>query len=169
MLEPPGQGGASRAADGGAETCSGTRRPDPVAPQRRRPPGERRGWGRLPAWAGVLMVVAAATLGAAFTVASDRDPGQALGIFVLAGTLTAAICVRARSAYMIIPVPALAYAAAAAVAGSIHDRAVDTTRTALAVSAVQWIADGFIAITAATALAVLITLARWLLSLRTAR
>jgi hypothetical protein len=37
------------------------------------------------------------------------------------------------------------------------------------VSAVQRIADGFIAMTAATALAVLVALARWLLSRRTAR
>jgi hypothetical protein len=169
MLEPPGQSGASRAADGDAETCSGTRWPDPVAPERCRPPGKRPGWGRLPAWAGVLMVVAAATLGAAFTVASDRDPGRALGVFVLAGTLAAATSVRAQSAYAIIPVPALAYAVAGVVAGSIHDRAADATRTALAASAVQWIADGFIAMIAATVLAVVITLARWLLSLRTAR
>jgi hypothetical protein len=115
------------------------------------------------------MIAAAAMLGAVFTVASHREPGQVLGIFVLAGTLTAATSVRARSAYAIIPVPALAYAVAAGVAGSVHDRAADTTRAALAVSAVQWIADGFVAMTAATALAVLITLARWLLSLRTAR
>ncbi len=115
------------------------------------------------------MVLGAATLGAAFTVASERDPGRALGAFVLAGTLAAATGVRARSAYAIIPVPALAYAAAAVVAGSIHDRAVDTTHTALALSAVQWIADGFIAMTAATALAVLVALARWLLSRRTVR
>jgi len=169
MLEPPGQSGASRSADGGTETYSGKHRPDPVAPERRRPPGKRPGWGRLPAWAGVLMVVGAATLGGAFTVASDRDPGRALGAFVLAGTLAAAASVRARSAYAIIPVPALAYAVAGAVAGYVHDRAVDTTHTALAASAVQWIADGFVAMLAATALAVLITLARWLLSLRTAR
>jgi hypothetical protein len=169
MLEPPGQSSASRAADGGAETGSGTPRLEPAGTEPRPPPGQRPGWGRLPAWAGVLMVLAAATLGAAFTVASDRDPGRALGIFVLAGTLAAATSVRARSAYAIIPVPALAYAVAAVVAGSIHDRAVDTTHTALAVSAVQWIADGFIAMTAATALAVLVALARWLLSRRTAR
>jgi hypothetical protein len=115
------------------------------------------------------MVLAAATLGAALTVASDRDPGRTLGILVLAGTLAAATSVGARSAYAITPVPALAYAVAAVAAGSIHDRAVDTTHTALAVSAVQWIADGFIAMTAATALAVLVALARWLLSRRTAR
>lgn len=115
------------------------------------------------------MVLAAATLGAGYTVASHREPGQALGALVFTGTLAAATGVRARSAYAIIPVPVLAYAVAAGVAGSVHDRAADATRTALAVNAVQWIAGGFIAMTAATALAVLITLARWMLSLRTAR
>ncbi len=122
------------------------------------------GWGRHPAWAGVLMVLAAALLGAAFTVASHRDPGRALGIFIAGGTVAAGTSVRARSAYAIIPVPALAYAAAAAIAGLIHDHAVDTSRTALTLSAVQWLASGFPAMTAATALAVLIAIARRLLS-----
>jgi hypothetical protein len=117
----------------------------------------------------VLIVVAAAAIGAAATVASRREPGQALGAFVVAGTLAAATAVRARSAYAIIPVPALAYAVAAGVAGSVHDRAADTTLTALAVNGAQWIAGGFIAMTVATALAVLITLARWLLHRRMAR
>ncbi len=168
MLEPPDQSSASRAADGGAETGSGTRWPEPVAPEPFSPPGQRTGWGRLPGWAGVLMVLGAGTLGAVFTVASHRDPGRALGALVIAGTLAAVTSVRARSAYAIIPVPALAYAVGATAAGYVHDRAVDTTRTALAVSAAQWIADGFIAMIAATALAVLIALARWLLSLRKA-
>jgi hypothetical protein len=121
------------------------------------------GWGRYPAWAGVLMVLAAALFGAVFTVASHRDPGQALGIFVAVGTAAAGISVRARSSWAIIPVPALAYAAAAIIAGLIHDHAVDTSRTALMLSAVQWLASGFHAMIAATALAVLIAMARWLL------
>jgi len=130
---------------------------------------ERLGWRRLPPSAGVLMVVAAAILGDAFTMASDREPGWTLGAWVLAGTLIAAISVRARSGYAIIPVPALVYAVAAGVAGIVDDRATDTTHTALAANAVQWIADGFIAMIAATALAVLIAVARWLLSVRKAR
>jgi hypothetical protein len=88
---------------------------------------------------------------------------------VLAGTLVAGTAVRARAAYAIIPAPALAYAVAATFAGYIHDRAADTTHAALAAHALQWIADGFAAMTAATALAALVTLARWLPSLRSAR
>jgi hypothetical protein len=176
MPVPPDHSRTNRAAEGGTETRSGTQRPEPVTlplepvtPQHSRPPAARPGWGRLPAWAGVLMVVAAAAVGAVVTVATHREPGSALGALVFAGTLAAATTVRARAAYAIIPVPALAYAAAAALGGYVHDRAADTTHAALAVSAVQWIADGFIAMIAATALAVLITLARWMLSLRTAR
>lgn len=120
------------------------------------------GWGRYPAWAGVLTVLAAAVLGAAVTVASHRDPGPALGIFIAAGTLAAATSIKA--AYVIIPVPALAYAAAAVLAGFVHDHAVDTSRTALTISAGQWLASGFAAMAAATALAVLIAIARPLLA-----
>jgi len=127
------------------------------------------GWGRYPAWVGVLTVLAAALLGAGFTVASRGEPGRALGIWVAAGTVAAGTSVRARSAYTIIPVPALAYASAAAIAGLVHDRAVDISRTALTVSATQWIASGFDAMTAATTLAAVLALARWLLSMRKAR
>jgi len=121
------------------------------------------GWGRYPAWAGVLTVLAAALLGAALTVASHLEPGRALGILVAAGTVAAGTGVRARSAYAIIPVPALAYTAAALIAGLIHDHAVDTSRTALTLSAAQWLARGFAAMTACTALAVLIAISRRLL------
>jgi uncharacterized membrane protein len=65
--------------------------------------------------------------------------------------------------------PAIAYAMAAAIAGLIHDHAVDTSRTALSLSAVQWIANGFIAMTATTVLAVILAVARWLLSKRETR
>jgi hypothetical protein len=168
VLDPPGQSSASRAADSGDLADLGARpavrpagRPaGPDAPE----PGRILGWGRYPAWAGVLMVLAAALLGWAFTVASHSDPGRALGIFIVAGAVAAGTSVRAGSAYAIIPVPALAYAAAAFTAGLVHDRAVDTTRTAVALSGVQWLASGFFAMTAATALAVLVAIARWLLS-----
>jgi hypothetical protein len=162
MLEPPGQSEASRDANGGAAAGPGTRWADVDAGEPRRMPG----WGHLPAWVGVLTVLAAGLLGAAFTVASHRDPGRALSVFVAAGTLAAGISIRARSAYAIVPVPAIAYATGAVIAGLVHDHALDTSRTALGISAAQWIASGFIAMTATTALAVLLAVARWLLSTR---
>jgi hypothetical protein len=165
MPEPADQSSVTRAADGGAEDNFSTRGRSASAGE----PGRMLGWGRYPAWAGVLTVLAAALLGAGFTVASHRDPGRALGIWVAAGTAAACISVRARSAYAIIPVPALAYAPAAAIAGLIHDHALDISRTALTISAAQSIASGYIAMTAATALAVVLAVARWLLSIRASR
>ena len=83
-----------------------------------------------------------------------------LGIFLLAGTAAGALAVRPRAAYLIIPVPALAYLAAAIVAGLVHDRAADTSHTALVISAAQWIASGFLAMSAATLLAIVVAVAR---------
>jgi hypothetical protein len=159
MLEPHGQGGVSRTADGATTAGFGRRWPEAGGGKSRRTVG----WGGYPIWVGVLTVLAAALLGAAFTVATHRDPGRPLGIFLVVGTLAAGTSVRARSAYVMIPVPALAYVVAAAIAGYVHDRTIDTSRTALTLSGVQWIANGFIAMTAATALAVVLAIARWLL------
>ena len=174
---PPDQAGYPREQAGDRRGQSGYRRDQPgFYPRDRADWGGRMpeadagkprrffGWGHYPARTGVLMVLAATLLGVVFTVATHRDPGLALGIFVAGGTVGAGISVRSRSAYAIIPVPALTYAAAAVIAGFIHDHAVDTSHTALALSAAQWFADGFPAMATATALAVLITVARWLLS-----
>jgi hypothetical protein len=51
---------------------------------------------------------------------------------------------------------------AAVIAGLIHDRATDTSNTALTLNGVQWIASGFVAMTAATILAIVIAAGRWL-------
>jgi hypothetical protein len=118
-------------------------------------------WGTLPGRTGICIVVAGAALGAVITVVTGREPGLVLGILLVAGTITGALAVRPRAVYRIIPAPALAYVAAAAVAGLIHDRATDSSLTGLAVSAAQWIASGFIAMTVATLAAVAITAVRW--------
>jgi hypothetical protein len=94
-------------------------------------------------------------------VLSGREPGLVLGIFLLAGTAAGALAVQPRAAYLIIPVPPLACAVAATLAGLIHDHAAGTSHTALAISAAQWIASGFLAMTAATLMAVAVTTARW--------
>jgi hypothetical protein len=123
-------------------------------------------WGTLPGGLGVCIVIGAALLGALGTVIRDSDPGTLLGLFLIAGTVVAALAVHDRAVYLIIPVPALAYVAAAIMAGAIHDRAIDTDHTQLVISAGQWIASGFLAICAATILAILIAAVRWLLSRR---
>jgi len=50
---------------------------------------------------------------------------------------------------------------AAIVVGLIDDRSAGTSRTALVVGAAQWIGHGFKAMAVATALAIVLTAARW--------
>jgi hypothetical protein len=133
---------------------------------RRRPVRPPRLWGTRPGRSGVFLVIGAVAVGTVATVLTGSEPGLVLGVFLVAGTVAAALAVRPRAAYLMFPVPAPAYAVAAAIAGLIHDRAADTSRTALALSAVQWIASGFVAMTLATALAIAIALLRWLRSIQ---
>ncbi len=106
----------------------------------------------------------AAAVGVAATVVTGSEPGALLGICVIIGAAAAVLAVRPTTAYQIIPAPALAYVVAAAVAGSIHDRATDTTRTGLAVGLAQWIAGGFLAMSAATILVIVVAAVRWIWS-----
>jgi hypothetical protein len=123
--------------------------------------GPQRWWGSRPGRLGIALVIGGALGGLLVTVVTGSEPGVALGIFLLAGTTAGALAVHPRAAYLIIPVPALAYLAAAILAGLIHDHAADTSYTALAVSAAQWIAGGFFAMAAATVLAIAVALVRW--------
>ena len=138
---------------------SGTGRPAPGrAPHR---------WGSRPGRLGVLLVIAGTLAGLLGTVLAGSEPGFALGAGLIVGTVAGTAAVRPRSAYVIIPVPALAYVVAATVAGFIHDHAIDTSRTALAVGLTQWIAGGFLIMIAATLLAIAIAAIRWLASRHT--
>ncbi len=154
---------------------------DPVTPrgysvmrgQMRRPPSAA---GRMPLWwgsltgrAGVCIVAGGAAAGAVLTVLAGTGPGALLGVFLVAGTLAAALAIQPRVVYRIIPVPALAYAVTAPIAGVIGDRAASASHTALAISAAQWIASGFLPMAAATLLAIVVTVIRWLTSLATQR
>ena len=107
-----------------------------------------------------------AAAGLLVTLLAGRGPGAMLGIFLLAGTAAAVLAVRPRAAYLLIPVPPLAYVVAASLAGLVHDRAADTSHAALAISAARWIASGFPAMTAATLLAIVVTAAGWLAARR---
>jgi hypothetical protein len=138
--------------------------PDPPLETRnRRPPHERAAWrlGSLPGRAGILFIAGAAALGTLATIAAGNGPGVLLGAFLVAGTLAAALTVHPRAVYLLIPVPALAYPVAAIIAGLAAGHPAGTSHTALAVGAAQWAASGFIAMTAATVLAIGITAARW--------
>jgi hypothetical protein len=117
----------------------------------------------------VFAVIGATLLGLVITLLSGTEPGIILGAFLVAGTVAGALAVRPGAVYLIFPVPALAYVLAAVIAGLVHDRGVDTSRTALALNAAQWIAGGFIAMTVATGLAVVIAAYRWLRAARVPR
>src|SRR4029077_15516486 len=104
---------------------------------RQRPRSTRNRWGALPARSGVWIIFLSAVLGLTVTVVANREPGDLLGVFLIAGTLLAAIAVRPKVVHMIIPGPALAFLAASLIAGLVHDRSADVTRAALAISAFQ--------------------------------
>ena len=121
-------------------------------------------WGRLPGRFGVFVVIGSAAIGALLTALTGSAPGLVLGICLVAGTVAGTLAVRPRTGYLIIPAPALAYLVAAVIAGLIYDRSSDGSRTLLAVNSSQWIASGFIAMSIATALAIVIMVVRWRLS-----
>jgi hypothetical protein len=123
-------------------------------------------WGSLPADRGFVILVSAVAIGALGTVFAGAAPGVLLGIFLVAGSVAAAFAVLLRRAYLIIPVPAVAYVVAACVTGLIHDRSVDTSHTALAVGAAEWIATGFLWMASSTILVIVIAMARWIASWR---
>ena len=140
-----------------------------------RGPGGRRGrrnsppprglgrWGTLQGGLGVCIIVASAAVGAIVTMVARSAPGFLLGLFVVAGTVAASLAVRPRAGRMIFPVPVLSYLVAALISGVVFDRSADSSKTALAIGAAQWIANGFFAMALATVLAVVIIAARWFL------
>ncbi len=104
-----------------------------------------------------------AVLGAVATLVIGHGPGSVLGLFIVAGTVVAALAVRPGAVRVLLPVPALSYVVAAVAVGMIADPPDDTSKAALAVAAAQWIASGFLTMVLATALAVMLTAIRWFL------
>lgn len=124
------------------------------------------GRAALPAWWGTLtggravgIVVGSTALGALVTVVAGSEPGVVLCLFLIAGTVCAALAIKPRAVYKLLPVPVLAYVVAAMITGMIRDAA-GSSLTALALGAAQWIASGFIAMIIATLLVIAIALAR---------
>ncbi|MGH3157172.1 MAG: DUF6542 domain-containing protein [Streptosporangiaceae bacterium] len=118
-------------------------------------------WGNFPGRLGVCVVIGSAALGALLTALTNSEPGGVLGVFLVGGTILAALAVRPRTGYLIIPIPALSYLVAALIAGMIYNRNNDGSSTAVALNAAQWIASGFVAMAVATGLAIVITALRW--------
>ena len=150
-----------RGRSGGGRDATGPR--NSTARRNSRRPGRPGRWGALQGGLGVCIIVASAAIGAIATMVVRGTPGVLLGLFVVAGTVAAALAVRPTTGRMLLPVPVLSYLVAALISGVIHDPALVSSKTQLAVDAAQWIADGFFAMALATALAVVITAARWYL------
>jgi hypothetical protein len=112
----------------------------------------RRARAAYPGRLGVCAVAAGAAFGGFITLLAGSAPGPVLGVFLVIATVAATLAVRPGDAYMIIPVPALAYVVAALTVGLIetYDQPGATSLTSLAVNVLQWIAGGFLAMAIAT-------------------
>ena len=87
----------------------------------RRSPGPAR-WGALQGGLGVCIIVISAAAGTVATMVTRSAPGFLLGLLVAAGTVVAALAVRPRAGWMILPVPVLSYLAGALVSGYVYNR-----------------------------------------------
>jgi hypothetical protein len=110
-----------------------------------------------------LIIVASTAIGAIATMVTGNAPGFLLGVFVIIGTVAAALAVRPRAGRTILPAPVLCYLVAALVSGVIYNHSSDSSQTALAIGAAQWVANGFVAMAIATVLAIVLISLRWYL------
>jgi hypothetical protein len=105
---PPPSGGTSRRPANGPGNRPG--KPRGRGADRRSPaPGGRlsRIWqGSLRGGLGVWVIVGSALIGAIATIVTKSQPGSVLGLFVLAGTVAAALTVQPRTGRLNFPVPA---------------------------------------------------------------
>jgi uncharacterized protein DUF6542 len=154
---------ASRRAANGARRGNGTVRSGGRGAARR--PRRAGGWlsriweGSLRGALAVCVIGGSALIGTVASIVTHSQPGSVLGLFVLAGTVAAALTVQPRTGRLLFPVPALTYLIGALATGVAYDRSTD--KTELAVGAAQWIASGFFVMVLATLLAIALTTVRW--------
>jgi len=103
----------------------------------------------------------AAGAGAFATIVTGSEPGALLGIVLIAGAVAGVLMVRPEAAYRLVPVPALAGLAAALLAGAVHDRAADHSRTEMALNALGWLSGAFAALAAATGVTLVVAVTRF--------
>ena len=118
----------------------------------------------LPVKGALVIFFGIAVLGAIATLVTGNDPGSLLGNLIVLGAVIAALSIRRRGMYLLIPLPALTYLVLAILTGAIHDNATDTSTTQLGLNFLQWIGNGFFSLCAATILVILIFGARLLAS-----
>jgi hypothetical protein len=102
-----------------------------------------------------------AGVGAFATIVTAGEPGTLLGVILIAGAVAGVLSVQPKAAYRLVPVPALAGFAAVLLAGVVHDRAVDNSRTQVALNALGWMSGGFVSIAAATVVTLVVAVARF--------
>jgi hypothetical protein len=102
-----------------------------------------------------------AGVGAFATIVTAGEPGTLLGVVLIAGAVVGVLSVQPKAAYRLVPVPALAGFAAVLLAGLVHDRAVDNSRTEVALNALGWMSGGFVPIAAATVVTLVVAVARF--------
>jgi hypothetical protein len=120
--------------------------------------------GTLPTRGAVGILFAAALIGVLGTLLAGSEPGKLLSYLLIIGSVLAALGIRRRSLYLLIPLPALTFFICAVLTGVVKDRNIDTSKTELGLTFLQWIAGVFFAMCTATILVLLIGAGRWLLS-----
>ncbi len=132
-------------------------------PGLRRAPGLR--WlGSLSTRLAIYLLLGAALLGVLGTLLTSSEPGSLLSFLIIIGSVAAALGIRRRALYLLIPLPALTFFICAVLTGAVKDSSIDTSKTELGVNFLQWIAGVFFAMCAATILVLVIGAGRWLLS-----
>jgi hypothetical protein len=127
------------------------------------PGGLTRWLGRLPTWTAILVLAAFALVGVIFTLLAGQEPGTLLGVFVIMGSIAAALGIRRGKVYLLFPAPALAFFVAAIVTGKVHDAKLGSSTAGLGAGFTQWVAGIFFPAVIATILVLLIGGGRWVL------
>ncbi|MCP2338648.1 DUF6542 domain-containing protein [Actinomadura rupiterrae] len=87
-------------------------------------------------------------------------PGLVLGASLVAGSVLAVALVNARRVRLVLPMPPLAYAVAAAVAGLLGDTGSARGGVGLATAVSRWLSAGFVAMATATLLVAAVAIVR---------
>jgi hypothetical protein len=128
-----------------------------------RPVGLPRWLGKLPTWTALLVLAGFALFGVVITLAAGQEPGTLLGVFVILGSIAAALGIRRGKVYLLFPAPALTFFVTAIVTGKVHDAKLGSSTAGLGAGFTQWVAGIFFPAVIATILVLLIGGGRWVL------
>lgn len=115
---------------------------------------------RLTGTGGIAVLVGITAAGALIDGLTRGGPGLVLDVSLVAGAVLAAMWTASRLMWLVIPMPPLVFAVMAVAAGVVADRQATRSMSGFATAAATWIARGFVAMTAATLLAVMVIVVR---------